>query len=133
MAHTVSAIDISEVLEHGGYEINITGVYELGHTYRIYIGPTGTTADLQAHSGVAGQSTIIIPDTLTNLRAYTPRIAPGVAHDVLVEDVATLGTDILAGVLTGRGKDHGSTVFAMRKLLPPFYKTGPRSIDRVVS
>lgn len=131
MAHTVTAIDRTEVLEHGGYELNITGTFERGHTYRVYIGPTGTVTDEQAHSGVAGQKTVIIPYSLVQLRVYTPRVAPGVIHDVLVEDIATLGTDVVAASLTGRARDYGSKVFKIRKLYPPFYRSGPRSIESV--
>ena len=131
MAFSVTSIDIDEVLEHGGYPFVLTGSFEANHSYYVYIGINGTTADPKAHSGIAGQGAEIFPYNLTTIKGYTPIMPPGVVCNVLVEDVVTLATDILANSITARTRYYGSKIFNIRKLLVRLFKTGARDIGTV--
>lgn len=132
MAFSLTSIDPTIIPADGGYLLEISGTFVMGHRYRVYVGDTGSIADPICYSGVRGQANDVYPVNVSLLRAYSPRMASDAsAYTVLVIDVDTLEAHILASALTADKPQFYSTVFAVRAVQPPHYKTGPRSIDSV--
>ena len=128
---TLTGVNISRIPENGGHEIQVQGTFEPPIRYWVYIGATGTIADTLCYSGKPGQGTIIFPFSPTVLLCYSPLLAPGKDVFITVKDldegsVLSLGDPIAVDYV-----QFYSTVFSIRKVLPPFYKTGPRSIEQV--
>lgn len=131
MAMGISAISPAVVLENGGHKIEVTGTFNLGHEYMIYLGTKSGIFDHACYSGVPGQGNVIRPYTTTALVAYTPRLYLGSGQHVTVRDLTVPEIETLAAALTVCYEWFSSAVFSIRKLLPNFYKTGPRDIDQV--
>ncbi len=131
MAFTIASVDVEKVSEEGGQEIVVTGVFESGGEYEVYIGPLGNDSDPVCHSGKAGQGASVYPVELITLRCYTPLLEPGTTVDVTVTNIGTAETHTLAAELDVTYRQFESTVFALRKVFPHFYKMGARDIDIV--
>ena len=136
MAFSLTSVSPVEISADGGTEIEVTGVFENGHSYRIFIGDTATVYDPVCHSGVAGQGAIVYQANGTALavptllRAYTPQMAPSVAdYTVLVIDATTIESHALVSSITVMDKNYFTTVYGMRNVLPPHYKTGFKKIE----
>lgn len=130
MAFVFTAVIPMTVSEDGGRLLTLTGAFEMGHTYRVHVGPLGTTADPTCHSGVAGQGADCHPVAPAVMRAFTPLLPPGTVLDVLVVDQVTAEQHGLAAVLTVVRRGFWSSVWALRQVLPFYYRMGARSIDR---
>ncbi|MFA4944432.1 MAG: hypothetical protein WC789_07000 [Lentisphaeria bacterium] len=130
MPFVLTSVDPVEVPEDGGRLITLTGTFELGATYRVHLGPLGTTADPECHSGVAGQGADCHPVNATTLRAYTPLLEPGSVVDVLVVDQVTAEQHALAAALTVAARQFWNSVWGIRQVLPSYYRMGARSIDQ---
>ena len=106
-------------------------IYTCGPTVynRVHVGNSGTASDPVCYAG-QGQGSIVLPFTPTELRVFTPRLELGLLS-VFVIQTATTDTDNLLGVLTTVKPDFKSRVFDMRRILPPFWKTGPRSMEQL--
>jgi hypothetical protein len=125
-----TSISPTRVKLDGGYQLRVFGTFELGHTYHVHIGTTGTTADALCYSGVPGQGNTLIPWTSGILRAVTPELVfSETAYSVLVRDVTTNATKVLSNILTVSKKDFQAAVYALRKVQPPRLRTGPRRIE----
>lgn len=117
--------------EDGGYELRVEGTFELGHRYEIEFLGTGISPNPKCYSGKPGQGNTVYPWTALILRAYTPVLPAGGPYTVKVTDLDTAETHSNATAPSYVYRDFKSTVFAMRKVLPPLWRTGPRDIDLV--
>jgi hypothetical protein len=129
MAFSLTAADPTTVFEDGGREIQIQGSFELENPYKVHIGTNGSSADPTCHSGKAGQSDIIYPWTSSILRCYTPVIIPGGPYTITVVNQDTAEEHQLVDELTVAERQFWTSVYDLRKVLPLFYRTGPRKID----
>jgi hypothetical protein len=129
MAFTLTEASPAEIAEDGGALILISGTCEVNHRYEVHLGDTGSYLDPKMYSGVPGSGWVVTPFTLTQLRAYTPRVPPAIALSVTVIDVDTLETHVLASVITARPKQYFNGVFNLRKMLPPNYLVGARNLE----
>lgn len=130
MAFVLTSVDPVTVADDGGRLLTLTGVFELGATYRVHVGPLGTTADPACHSGVAGQGDDCHPVSATILRAYTPLLEPGTTPNILVVDQVTAEQHVLAAALTVVDRQFSNLVWALRQMLPSYYRVGARAIDQ---
>ena len=131
MSFSLTSISPATFREGGGHEIQITGVFEMGHRYRVHIGELGTTSDLSCYSGKMGQEDTIYPWTSSILRAYSPVLTPNRTVSVTVLDLDTTEQHTLTDVGATVFRYHKSQVFSLRKMFPIFYKTGARDIGEV--
>ncbi len=129
MPVTVSGIDRTIVPIDGGYLLKVLGVFEPDTAHRVHIGITGSSDDPVCYAG-QGQGNVALPFTSTELRVFTPRLSLGLLS-VFVFQTATTDSDSLLGVLTTVKPDFKSRVFDMRRILPPFWKAGPRSMEQL--
>ncbi|OGO08151.1 MAG: hypothetical protein A2Y61_00260 [Chloroflexi bacterium RBG_13_60_13] len=128
MAFSLTVANPDTLPEDGGREIRIEGSFELENRYEIHIGAGGSPADPACHSGKVGQGTIIYPLTGGILRGYTPMITPGGPYTITVVNQDTAEEHQLVGELTVTERQFWTSVYDLRRILPRFYRTGPRSI-----
>ena len=134
MAFSLTSVSPAIVSAAGGYLIEIVGAFELGNRYQVYLGNTGTTLDPVCYSGVRGQGSVVYPLSAVLMRAYTPRVASDTsAYTVTVLNLDTLEGHVLAGSVTAEKVQYQSTVFGLRGVAPPRWKTGPRTLESVVA
>lgn len=131
MAFTLTSVNVPTVLENGGHPIELTGVFELGNPYVVYIGQSASILDHPCHSGNTDQGNSVYPYDATTIKCYTPRLFPNIAYAITVQDTLSLQTKTIYDVITAIYRQYYSTVFSIRKLYPHFYKTGHRRIDNV--
>jgi len=129
MAFSLSAVDPGVVAEDGGREIQVQGSFELGNRYKVHLGANGSSADPACYSGKSGQGLIIYPWTSGALRCYAPVTAPGGPYTVTVVNQDTAEEHQLVDEVTVTERQYYTSVYDLRKVLPPFYRTGPRRID----
>ena len=129
MPVSISGLDRTLVPIDGGYLLKIIGVFEVDTAHRVHVGLNGSSNDPVCYAG-QGQGSLALPFTATELRVFTPRLALGLLS-VFVLQTATTDSDSLLGVLTSVKPDFKSRVFDMRRILPPFWKTGPRSMEQL--
>lgn len=136
MAFTLSTASPNNLLCDGGHEITITGLFEEGHYYKVYLGDLGTIDDPPCYSGIPGQGYLISPkksiaggifDTLT---VYNPKMLPSVTpYKITVIDYGTLEVHVLSNVITVHKKQFFTTVYNVKRLQPPHYYVGARTIE----
>ena len=131
MAVTLTSVSPDTVEATGGRLLVLTGTFEVGVVHNVHIGPSGDATDEKAYSGTPGQGTDIYPVSTTTMVVYTPALSSGGPYDIYVVQPDETGTpnDTLAGSITAAVPHYKSSVFAMRSVLPPNYRTGPRSMD----
>lgn len=130
MSFSLDSVSPNVITCKGGSVLNILGAFELGHSYRVFIGPIGSSLDPVCYSGVPMQGSVIKPIATTFIRAYTPVMFPSdPTYSVAVLDLDTLEAHLLENIITVTKADFQSLVYELRKPLPPNYYTGPRSID----
>ena len=132
MSFSLTDVNRERVPENGGHELQVLGAFEVGKGYLVFVGDTGSANDYPCYSGKPDQGNIIYPWTSGILRCYTPLLPPGLTLKVTVKDATSPETHTLDDVLTVDYQFYHSTVFGIRKVLPPFYKTGPRDIELIV-
>lgn len=128
MAVVLTSVDITKVPNNGGHLLKLTGVFDPGTTHRVYIGSTSSSSDPRA-LGRQGAGNLIQPFTATEMRIYTPLLELGGPWSITVIQVSTSILVQLPGVLTVVKPDYKSRTFDMRRVLPPFWKMGPRRMD----
>lgn len=99
-----------------------------GCTYEVYVGPTGTTSDPIAYSGVPGQGSQIctLPDS-GDLPFVLPDLEPGV-YTATVLDTSTGETTTFPQAVTISPRDLRSKTYALRRKLPSWLAVGARSV-----
>lgn len=137
MSFTISSVSPDSILSDGGHQLTVTGVFEKGHQYRVYLGDVGGLEDPVCYSGIPGQGYFINPKqsvaggAFDTLLAYSPRVnSSETAYSITVQDAGTLEDHVLLNVVLTVKNQFFTTVYSERKMQPPHYKTGPRSIDK---
>ena len=129
MAFSLTAVVPDDVPQDGGWEIEVQGSFELENPYKVHFGPAGSAADPACQSGKPGQGQIIYPFSATVLRCYTPVVTPGGPYTVTVVNQDTAESHQLADEMIVLKRQFWTSVYDLRRVLPVFYKTGPRKID----
>lgn len=131
MALTLTSVDRGSINENGGYLLTIEGVFTIGVPVRVYIGPNGDTTDEICLSGIAGEKYDIFPiQNGTQLQCYTPILDVGGPYDIFVQNVGATEDDTLAAAITVYDREYRSSVYDIRRLFPPHWRTGPKNIER---
>lgn len=128
MPVSLTSVNKSILPNNGGYEIRLTGVFELGTTHRVYVGSTGSTSDPICYAG-QNKGNLVTPLSTTLLRCWVPQLELGGPLDVHVVQVSTSDDDTLSSVITTVKPDYKQRVFDYRRLFPPYYFMGPRNMD----
>ena len=130
---TIYSLSDSAVDNAGGRLFRILGDFagQFGFEYAVHVGPLGTTADPKAYSGKAGQNTKLTIWNEGELRCYLPRLESGGKVSVLVRRADGAREQLLVDVLDVVPRQYFSGVFELRGVLPPYYLTGPRSLENV--
>jgi hypothetical protein len=102
--------------------------FEGDNPYTMRIGGAFAPA---CYSGISGQGNTLHPQPgNTVLVGFTPLLDPGV-YDVVVTNTDTSEEHTLAAALTVRPRNYQTEVFAYKKLMPPRFRAGARSIGEV--
>lgn len=121
----LDSVEPSTVEDDGGYEITLRGLFK-DETAKVYLKQGATL--YECYSAKSGQGYDPRPRNPVTMIVATPPVPRGV-YDVRV--VQGLDDDELAAALTVVARNWKSRVFDLRRLLPPWYKTGPRKLDSV--
>jgi hypothetical protein len=115
----------------GGQVLMIEGDFslDLGKPMFVHIGPAGDTTDPKCVSGVAGQATLLYPVSTRKLRCFFPMLTPGGHYNVYVRREDMTRATLIPAVVTVLPRMYYSSVFDIRTVLPPDYRTGPRNMD----
>lgn len=130
MGFTLTNIIPNVIFNSGGHELVINGVFN-GGCFQVYIGDKKDTSDLLCYSGKPGQGTLIYPIANTKLKVYSPRIisSGNCPFSIYVVNTVNGQARILSNVLTVVETQFYTSVYALRKVYPPHYKTGSRNIS----
>ena len=132
MPFSIDSIDISSVFMDGGRRIAISGSFELGNPYKVFIGDYKNDLDAVCYSGICEQGNIIYPELNNILIAYTPLLIPTGAinpYSITVINNNTLESHVLLDCILVYNKQFYTKVYEIRKLLLPGYLTGPINIE----
>jgi len=115
----------------GGQVLIIQGAFalDIGKAMYVHIGPAGDYTDPLCVSGIAGQGQLLYPMSARKLRCFFPMLTLGGPYNVFVRRVDMTRTGLMAAAITVLPQMYYSSVFDMRTVLPPFYRTGPRNMD----
>ena len=130
MTFSINSIDKSEISNDGGYELIISGVFDQGSSYNVFIGDFLNADDAKCYSGIPEQGNIIYPELDNTLYAYTPllNITDSSPYSITVVNIDTLETRILLNCLYVRNKQFCSKVYTYRNNLFSNYELGPMNI-----
>lgn len=125
MPLTITDVEPAEIAEDGGALLRVAGTFDLGVAYEVRL---DSVSGPHCLSGRPGQMRTCYALTVQEIRCYAPIAAQG-AHDVVVRrvDGAEPPATLAAG-LTVYPREFATTVHAVRKVFPPFYDLGPRSV-----
>jgi hypothetical protein len=130
MTISLDTISPTDVSEDGGYLLRVIGDFgdHLGELFQVHIGPNGDSSDDPCPSGIPGQGQEVYPLNATELRCYTPCLDPG-TYDVFVRRTDDSTSDVLVGVIQYHKKGFETSVYDLRRVVPPYYFVGPKSIE----
>jgi len=113
-----------------GSLISVVGDFSehVGKKFRAYVGPSGDDSDHLCLSGRPGAPHTIYPLNTYTIRFYLPDIEAGGPYNIFIQREDETAEALLAAVLTIVKSPYQSGVFAIRGLLPNYYKAGPRSM-----
>lgn len=126
-ATALTSITPGTVGHEGGQPFYIIGEFQ-DVDCAVYISRNGV--HLPCYSGVPGRGNVVKPLHPTVLRAVMPPLSP--TTDATLFDVRVVqgGDDItLADVVTVDYKSWSEQTMALRRLLPPLWKTGYRTLE----
>lgn len=109
---------------------NFTGL--IGTRWEVFIGPNGDDTDTPALSGIEGDGFIVTLRQANEMRCFAPALDPGV-YSIYIrrEDSSRAGS--LSTILYVVPPQWGTQRFHYRRLLPPTYALGPRSVSLLPS
>jgi hypothetical protein len=130
MTFSLESINRSEIFNNGGYEIIISGIFEQGYSYNIFIGDYKNDSDAICYSGIPEQGNTIYPELNNTLYVYTPllNITGSDPYSITVINVVTLESKTLLNCLYVRNKQFNSKVYSYKKNLFNKYEVGPIDI-----
>lgn len=112
----------------GGYPLDLFGEFLVGVPLTVHVGLVGSTNDPLCYSGIPGQGYTIYATSAQRIRAYTPQLIPGLYN-------VTVSTGVQSATLSQAVRVHPPEVrlgtLALRQVLPPFWKTGPRNLEHL--
>ena len=120
----------SEIDNKGGARLVLSGDFP-DRAYTIHVGPLGTAGDPAVYSGVPGQGNVIkVEDGKITFGA--PTLPTGGPYFFFLVPENPLGPSARTSqpLLTVRNHNIDPSAFDLRRLLPPTYRTGPRSAER---
>jgi hypothetical protein len=120
----LTSIEPGEVEDHGGHLLAITGKFA---NSSIEIAVVIGAVEYPCYSGQSGYGYAPRPVSGTLLNVVTPPLPKGGPYDLVARQ--GIFEDTLAGVLTVRNRFFRSRVTALRQLMPPILRAGPRSLD----
>lgn len=126
MALAITVVVPHDVLEDGGQLLRVAGTFALGVDYEVRIDSAGGDYCL---SGRPGRMHVMQALTTQELRCYTPRLEPG-DHDVVVRRPDGSESATLTDGLTAHVRQFLTSIHAVRKIQPPPYRVGPRSVGQ---
>jgi len=114
-----------------GSEVILYGYFEdhIGKPFRVYVGPSGDDSDAMCLSGKPGAPHTIYPINADRMRFYLPDIEAGGPYNIFVQREDETDEALLSATIEIVEAPYYSSVFSVRTILPPYYKTGPRSMD----
>lgn len=115
------------VEDNGGALLSITDASIADNTDRRVFIDVGTE-ERACYSGVAGQGNRVIAKD-GSIQVVTPPMPIGGPYDVVIRDAGGTLVTTLPAVLDVVARNWQSKAYALRGLLPPWYKTGPRRVD----
>lgn len=127
---SLSTVDPQDVSEEGGQLIKVLGDYsgELGNAFRVHVGPNADATDPECLSGKPGDPTDVFPLSATELRCYTPNLDQGL-QQVYVRRADDSRSGVLGNALTVHPRSFETSVFDLRRVLPPRWVKGPVIIE----
>jgi len=111
--------------DDGGYLLTLTGLFKDAPAKVLLVQGLDT---YECYSSKGGQSYDPRPRNPITMIVASPPVPRGVYTVRVVQDV---DDDELVGALTVVARNWKSRVFDLRRVFPPWYKTGPRSLDSV--
>ena len=128
---TSTSVTPTTVEKNGGYRIAVTGLSIPDGSYRFHLGPLGTTADPICYAGSYGSvNDVVVADGSGVF--VSPPLASGGPYNVFVAgfDATSGSTELVSGAVSYVHKNHRSSLYALRSLLLPWWKTGPRQVAK---
>lgn len=126
-------MDISDVSPlvlayDGGYELILTGLFDLNRALRVFLGPAGDSSDPPCYPATPGKGKDVYAISASKIRVFSPVMDPLVTDHILSlydpDNVAIT----FASPLQVRPPFFYTQVFALRSMLPVDYATGPRNL-----
>lgn len=110
----------------GGVLVAVTLLDPLADgNYAVYLGPLASALDPACYSGISGQGGII--QVVSNAFAvYVPPLPVGGPYSFYLVGVSGAPIATTVAVITVIAHSFKSRTFSIRKVLPPWWKTGPR-------
>lgn len=116
------------VQKDGGYQISVRGLSTIpAGEYDVHIGPLVSANDPLAYSGVQGQGPAV---TVENDRFtfVSPILPVGGPYALFLVNRATAATITTSAAVTVTPADFRSATFDIRRLLPRWWRNGPRTL-----
>lgn len=125
--YALDSVSPSSVEDDGGYVLTLLGQFgDEPVTVAVVVGGN----DLVCYSGKSGDGNGPSPRLGgTKLTAVTPPLAIGGPYDVKV--TVGVSTVTLAAALTSNARQWKERTHALRRLFPPWYRMGPRTLESV--
>lgn len=120
----LTSVDVSEVEDHGGHVMVFGGKFADG-PMQLFIVVDGV--EIPCYSGKAGNGYLPRPTSGTVVSAVSPPLPKGGAYTVRAKQ-GVYEADLLSAI-TARNRFWRPRVFALRQLMPPLLKAGPRALD----
>lgn len=114
-----------EVDDHGGTEIILEGAFLPGKPAVVELLNTSTGTLTRAYSGMSGQGFTPIVPLPNKMRFSTPKLPPGTYFARVTQEGFTMQWDTPIEVVP---HDLKLGVYALRRMLPPLLRTGPRDV-----
>ena len=126
-----ATISPAVVQRDGGYEITVTlSGSVVDGLYFIHVGPNGDTTDDRCYSGIPGQGEQIQVTSFV-FTCWVPPMPVGGPYAFTFVPVAGGSTITSVAALPVVPQFFRNRIQSLRKIFPPFWKTGFRSLDQV--
>ncbi len=120
----ITAVEPNEIEDNGGQVLKITGKFaDAELRFMVLIGPV----EYPCYSGTAGQGYHPRPVTGTTAYAVSPPLPKGGPYTLRAYQGLFVG-DLVAAI-TVRNRYWRSRARALRQLMPPLLRAGPRRLD----